>query len=58
MDWELEGIKDKLTNAGKKEIVSIRQRAGLVLQREQRADRNLRVTEHYESILTERKVKS
>lgn len=26
--WELEELKDKLTNAGKKEIVSIRRRAG------------------------------
>ena len=50
--------KDKLTNAGKKEIISIRRRAGQVLQREQRADRNLRGAEHYESILRERKVES
>jgi transposase len=56
--WDLEELKDKLTNAGKKEIVSIRRRAGQVLQREQRADRNLRGAEHYESILRERKVES
>ena len=56
--WELEELKDKLTNAGKKEIVSIRRRAGQVLQREQRADRNLRGAEHYESILRERKVEN
>lgn len=56
--WELEELKDKLTNAGKKEIVSIRRRAGQVLQREQGADQNLGGAEHYESILRERKVES
>jgi len=56
--WDLEELKDKLTNAGKKEIISIRRRAGQVLEREQRADRNLRGAEHYESMLRERKVES
>lgn len=56
--WELEELKDKLTNAGKKEIVSIRRRAGQVLQHEQRANRNLRGAEHYESILREREVEN
>ena len=56
--WELEELKDKLTNAGKKEIVSILRRAGQVLQHEQRVDRNLRGAEHYESILRERKVEN
>lgn len=36
--WNLEELREKLTNAGKKEIVSIGRRAGQVLQREQRAD--------------------
>jgi len=39
----LEELKDKPTNAGKKSIVRIRRRAGQVLQREQRTDRNLRI---------------
>ena len=56
--WELKELKDKLTNAGKKEVVNIRRRAGQVLQCEQRADRNLRGAELYESILRERKVES
>lgn len=55
---ELEELKDKLTNAGKKEIVSIGRRPGQVLQREQRVDRNLRGAERYESILKKRKVES
>jgi hypothetical protein len=54
--WDLEELKDKLTNADKKEIVSIRRRAGQVLEREWRADRNLRGAGHYESILRERKL--
>lgn len=36
--WNLEKLKDKLTNAGKKEIVNMRRRAGQVLQREKKAD--------------------
>ena len=56
--WELEELKDKLINDGKKEIVNIRRRAGQVLQREQRTDRNLRGAEHYESILRKRKAES
>mgnify|MGYP007110370715 CR=1 FL=1 len=56
--WELEELKDKLSNGGKKEIVSLRRRAGQVLQREQRTDRNLRGAEPYESVLRERKVES
>lgn len=54
----LEELKDKPTNAGKKEIVSIHRRAGQVLQREQRADRNLRGAELYKSILRGRKVEN
>lgn len=54
--WELEELKYKLTNIGKKEIVSIRRRAGQVVERKQTADRNLRGAEHYELIL--RKVES
>jgi hypothetical protein len=56
--WNLEELKDKLTNAGKKEIVTIRRRAAQVHQREQRADRILRGAEHYEPILRKRKVES
>ena len=56
MVWELEELKYKLTNIGKKEIVSIRRRAGQVVERKQTADRNLRGAEHYELIL--RKVES
>lgn len=41
---DLEELKDKLTRAGKKEIVTIRRRA----------DRNLWGAEHYESILSEK----
>lgn len=55
---ELEELKYNLTNVGKKEIVSIRWRAGSALQGEQRVDRNLRGDEHYGSILKERKVKT
>lgn len=40
--WNLQELKDKLINTGKKEIASIRRRGGQVLQREQRVDRNLR----------------
>lgn len=54
--WDLEELKDELTNAGKKEFVSIRRRASQVLEREQTAGRNLRGAEHYEAILRERKV--
>jgi len=59
--WSESGLgirrtKVKLTNVGKKEIVSIRRRAGQVVERKQTADRNLRGAEHYELIL--RKVES
>lgn len=56
--WELEELKDKLSNASKNEIVSICGRAGQGHQSEQRTDGNLRDAEPYESILRERKVES
>lgn len=56
--WKLEELKDKLTNDGKKEIVSTLRRAGQAFQPEKRTDRNLRGAEHYESILRERKVEN
>ena len=58
MTWERVGIrrtKRQTHNTGKKEIVGIRLRVGQVLQREQRADRNLRGAEHCESILRKEK---